>query len=521
MRAILRLFGFVLLLSGMGGSTTAFGQSLPYWQPVTQGRNVSFSAGKTAGTIQWQMSTDNGAHFAILTDGGQFSGTRTSVLEITGVTSDLNKTWIRYVAANNGATTISNNCTLWVSAPLFPRPSGISTDGLGNFYVTDEVNHTVSRGQWIDLDLRVNGLPQHLVVTPVAGNPGYAGAADGTGTGALFNHPVGVVMLPSGGVLVGDAANGTLRQVAANGVTTTLAGDSGSRGNTDGTGAAARFAMPLGVARAQDGTCYVADSASHTVRRVTPGGAVTTFAGSPGNAGAADGTGSAARFNNPSGVAVDGAGNVYVADTGNNLIRKITPFGVVTTIAGVPGVAGAQDGAGGQATFNGPTGIAVTSAGGLIFVADTGNSTVRMLVVGAHYTVQTFAGFPQVSGLSDGYDGMLDHPTAVAVDASSDYYLVRVYIADTGNAAIRVASWDNGLETLMVGEATPEFTAQPPVFGVPSGTPATTTPPATVPVTSTSTSSSSGGSGGGAVSGEFLAAFGALLLVRRLRSKRL
>lgn len=134
--------------------------------------------------------------------------------------------------------------------------------------------------------------------------------------------------------------------ITAGGVVTTLAGSSGQIGSTDGTGSAARFYIPQGVAVDGAGNVYVADESNETIRKITPAGIVTTLAGSPGQMGSTDSTGSAARFSGPSGVAVDGSGNVYVADYGNDTIRMITAGGVVTTLAGSAGQLGSADGRG-------------------------------------------------------------------------------------------------------------------------------------------------------------------------------
>src|SRR6266852_3937063 len=136
---------------------------------------------------------------------------------------------------------------------------------------------------------------------------------------------------------------------------TTLAGQA-SNGSADGTGSAPRFNSPRGVATDSSGNVYVADIFNNTIRKITPAGVVTTLAGLAGSGGSADGTGSAARFYLPYGVATDSSGNVYVADTSNNTIRKITPAGVVTTLAGLAGVTGSADGTGSAARCYNPSG---------------------------------------------------------------------------------------------------------------------------------------------------------------------
>src|SRR5439155_793821 len=195
--------------------------------------------------------------------------------------------------------------------------------------------------------------------TTLAGpaNAGY-GSADGTGSAARFRFPGSVAVDNAGSVYVADLGN-TIRQVTPAGVVTTLAGLAGNGGSADGTGSAARFNNPCGVAVDSAGDVYVADTDNDTIRQVTPGGVVTTLAGLAGKGGSADGTGSAARFYYPVGVAVDSAGNVYVADYYNDTIRQVTPGGVVTTLAGSAGRGGSADGTGSAARFYNPSGVAV------------------------------------------------------------------------------------------------------------------------------------------------------------------
>jgi sugar lactone lactonase YvrE len=216
-----------------------------------------------------------------------------------------------------------------------------------------------------------------------------------------------------------------------------LAGD-GVRGTIDGPAGRARFSEPFGVAAAADGTLLVADAGqAHRIRRVSPDGHVSTLAG--GVRGFADGAGDRAQFSTPSGLALAADGTVYVADTGNHAIRRITPDGVVTTVAG-DGTPGFADGPADQARFNGPIGVAVAPDGRIV-VADTYNDRIR--AIDARGTVSTLAG----SGLPGTDDGIaaaasFDTPAGVAVDARG-----MVYVADTGNGLVRIVDRDRRVTT--------------------------------------------------------------------------
>jgi len=260
---------------------------------------------------------------------------------------------------------------------------------------------------------------------------GNSGSTDGTGSDARLNYPNGVAVDNAGNVYVADTFNSTIRKIASSGAVTTLAGLAGSVGTADGTGDTARFNNPTGVAVDGAGNIYVADMGNFTIRKITSGGEVTTLAGTPGSQGSADGTGNIARLFAPNGVAVDNAGNVYVADLGNSTVRKITSNGEVTTLAGTAGVTGSTDGTGSSARFNQPNGVAVDSAGN-VYVADTGNSITRK-ITGAG-VVTTLAGNASLIGWSDG-TGSIAHfnlPSGVAVDSAGN-----VYVADTSNFTIR------------------------------------------------------------------------------------
>ena len=173
-----------------------------------------------------------------------------------------------------------------------------------------------------------------------AGPPGTSGATDGPADSARFWRPYGTAVDTSGNIYVADNHNHTIRKITAAGVVSTLAGSPGRAGSTDGTGSAARFNQPFGVAVDSSGTVYVADTFNGTIRKITPDGVVSTLAGSAGVWGFANGTGAAAKFNGATAVAVDGGGNVYVTDAINCLIRKITPAGEVSTLAGSTGAVG-------------------------------------------------------------------------------------------------------------------------------------------------------------------------------------
>jgi sugar lactone lactonase YvrE len=215
------------------------------------------------------------------------------------------------------------------------------------------------------------------VVTTLAGT-GTNGYLDGPGTTAEFSVPSGVAVDAAGNVYVADAGNQRIRMITSAGVVTTIAG--GAQGYQNGIGTAALFCQPSGVVLDTTGDLDVADQCNNRIREITPAGLVTTIAGS-GVQGFQDGTGAAAQFGFPSGVALDGNANLYVADQAYSRIRLITSAGVVTTMAGGSSQ-GSQDGPGATATFSAPLGVAVT-ASGTVYVADTGNHRIRMITTTA------------------------------------------------------------------------------------------------------------------------------------------
>ena len=265
------------------------------------------------------------------------------------------------------------------------------------------------------------------VVDTFAGS-GALGASDGIASQASFNQPGGVAVDSAGNVYVADLANQEIRKITPAGNVTTLAGHAGSTGTADGDRYAASFKGPTSVAVDADGNVYVSDQLSHRVRKITPAGVVSTLAGSE-IAGSADGHGAAATFGQPAGLAVDAVGNLYVADRANNRIRKISPAGDVVTLAG-SGVEGATDGSGVQASFSEPVDVAVDSAGN-VYVADAWNNRIRKITPAGNVT--TLAG----SGLQGAADGVgasasFFRPFGIAVDRAG-----YVYVTDSGNNRIR------------------------------------------------------------------------------------
>jgi hypothetical protein len=318
----------------------------------------------------------------------------------------------------------------------FYGPRGVAVDAVGNVYVVDPGNGKIRK---------INAAGQ---VTTLAGS-GLVGSADGIGTAASFFGPSGVAVDAAGIVYVADATNHKIRKISAAGVVTTLAG-SGSAGSADGTGSAASFSEPKGVAVDAAGNVYVADTGSHTIRKISSAGEVTTLAGSSAS-GSIDGTGTAASFYLPSGVAVDIAGNVVVADYGNNMIRKISAAGVVTTLAG--GVRGSTDGTGTAASFAGPWGVAVDAVGN-VYVGDFGNRKIRKIsAAGEVTTLAGSGGIGSVDGT--GTAASFYSPKGVAVDAAGN-----VYVADGDGAGdfankIRKITGDSVTSTAVTANPNP------------------------------------------------------------------
>lgn len=273
------------------------------------------------------------------------------------------------------------------------------------------------------------------VVSTLAGNT--QGYKDGVGDAALFNNPNGLTMDAAANLYVADTTNSRIRKITPDGVVTTLAGS--TQGYLDGTGTGARFSGVSGLVSDTAGNLYVADSSSNRIRKVTPAGVVSTFAGAS-VSGKADGVGSAATFYNPTGLAIDYEGTLYVADTGNHRIRKISPNGVVTTLAGGT-ASGYVDAQGADALFNSPRSVAV-DLNGCVYVADTNNNCIRKITPSGEVSTlagSTTPGFANATGSL----ALFNQPKGLTIDNNSN-----LYVADTLNNLIRKVTFDGVVSTI-------------------------------------------------------------------------
>ncbi len=322
------------------------------------------------------------------------------------------------------------------TAARFFSPQGIARAPGGNLYVTDGTNNLVRQ------------ITTGAVVTTFAGvAPGFA---DGTGSAARFYIPQGVARDSSNNLYVTDRQNHVVRKITPSGVVTSFVGLAGTSGNVDGLGSTARLSSPTAIAMAPDGALWLADG-NNIIRRITPDGTITTIAGFAYNSGTTDGTGTGAggaRFGfNMNGLAVDAAGNAYVADSGNHTIRMVTPLGVVTTIAGLASNSGTTDATGTAARFNSPSGLAFDSAGNL-FVADRNNRTIRKITISTG-VVTTYAGLAGTSGSNDGTFALarFNSPFGLAMDGTDN-----LFVMDTSNNSLRRIA-PGGTVTTLAGNA--------------------------------------------------------------------
>jgi sugar lactone lactonase YvrE len=326
-----------------------------------------------------------------------------------------------------GAAGLSGTANGTGVAARFSGPGGLAVDASGNVYVADTSNHTIRK-------ITTGG-----VVATLAGSPGVDGNADGTAGAALFSRPERLT-LAGGALFVTDHGNDTIRKVTLAGVVTTFAGEAGTEGSADGPGIDARFSGPMAITSDSTGNLFVGDERNRTLRKITPAGAVTTLAGNPGVYGHADGSGVAATFSTLYGLSISATGVMHAADSENHVIRRVTQAGVVTTIAGSPDSSGNADGTGTLAAFNNPTGMAV-SATGELWVADTANDTIRKVTPAGEVT--TYAG--STNGSTDGprASATFSGPGGLSLDSNGN-----LWVADSANGTVRMITAAGTVSTL-------------------------------------------------------------------------
>ena len=327
-----------------------------------------------------------------------------------------------------------------VGSATFSHPSGVAVDSSGNLYVADYSGHRIRKIQ--------GGF-----VSTLAGS-GVAGYANGVGTSASFNYPLGIAFNPvDNSLVVAEYSGNRIRRVTLDGRVSLIAG-TGTAGDADGAGNVAQFRNPAGIVVDSNGVIYVSESSGHRIRKIVFTGSdptnpshytVSTLAGS-GVAGFADGVGTAAKFNVPRGLAISADGTIYVADQGNYRIRRVSPTGEVVTIAGT-GASGVVDGSGDTARFSAPYGIVWVN--GSLIVSEVVHvlRQVRLKEPNAaegrasSWLVQTIAGSSGVSGSADGsgVDARFNTPCLLAADRSGN-----IYVADAYNHKIRKLTPNSG-----------------------------------------------------------------------------
>ena len=330
---------------------------------------------------------------------------------------------IRKIDTNLNVTTIAGRAGVSGSADgqgtnaTFSGTNGITSDSQGNLYVTDGGN-------------TVRKIDTNLNVTTIAGQAGVAGSTDGQGTNATFDYPAGITADSQGNLYVVDLASSTIRKIDSNNNVTTIAGQAGVSGSTDGQGTNATFDYLNGITIDSQGNLYVTDNGKDTIRKIDSNNNVTTIAGQAGVSGSSDGPSNNPDYFFQPSIVSDQSGNLFVANNDNHDIWKIGTNDTVITIAGQTGVSGSTDGQGTNATFGSFGGITVDAQGNL-YVTDSGD-TVRK--IDTNYTVTTIAGQAGVSGGSNsqGTNATFSGLQGITADSQGN-----LFVADAGNNDVR------------------------------------------------------------------------------------
>ncbi len=358
--------------------------------------------------------------------------------------------------AGTGAGGFSGDGGAATSAQLY-EPNSVAFDSSGNLYIADRNNHRVRK-------ITSDGIISTFAGTTSAGFSGDGGAA----TSAQLSHPNGVTFDGSGNLYIADSGNNCVRKVTPSGIISTFAGTCGSSGNSadNGLATSALLNTPLSVAFDNSGNLYIADYSNHRVRKVTSSGTISTFAGTTGGFSGDGGAATSAQLNTPSGVAVDSSGNLYIGDQYNHRVRKVALDGIISTFAGT--TTGGFSGDGGAATnaqLRNPTGVVFDSSGNL-YIADTANHSVRKITPAG--TISTVTGTGAAGFNGNGIaatSAQLNYPYGVGVDGSGG-----LYITDNLNRRIRkiVFYYDLTLSTTGTGTGTISSSGTP--AGISCGT---------------------------------------------------
>ncbi|AWI08023.1 InlB B-repeat-containing protein [Ereboglobus luteus] len=373
-------------------------------EPVTL---VARAGGQPAPVYQWQVSGDGG------TSWHNIQGATRHSLTFTAGAGFHNGDMIRRIASNGiGSPAYSNTFTLNVIPAFFHTPAALALDDDGNLYVADSFRHVIYK------------VAPDLTATLFAGAVRKAALTDSSGTDARFNAPVALAFDTTGDLLVADSGNGAVRKITPEGEVNTVA-----------TG----LASPGGIATTAGGNVLIADTDAHVIYEIDSHGELSTHAGLAGAPGFADATGDSARFRNPTQLHVDDNDDIFIADTGNHIIRTAAEDGSIITWAGYPGASGTANGnPATSARFDQPRGMASDTLGSL-YVADTGNSTIRRITDLGY--VLTIAGRARSAGFADGTGNTarFNRPSDIVFDGNKS-----LYVADTGNSVIRKVDLPTG-----------------------------------------------------------------------------